>query len=762
MAGYTRFPRPLMTDRYAADRPRFNTPQQVHPQRNGQRNFPDDRRTDNRPNMNKPNNIQRTNSQNKLINEANKPVGSNSSATGGSNNSILPSQSSTTTQQVTNNKIQATARVSPTDVPTKIITPTKPNTTIVGTTKPDVVPPTPSSSSISESQPLDSSTTTNPTTDQPKIDTTTVKPESQPSAAVKQATSLQPISQQTPAAHHSAIHHQQHASLPQQQQRGPKRPRPPNEYQQASVYNQGGAGGMGNSSFEQEDRKVTPNSSQQGGDKKPTTGGRCRLFIGNVPSDLTQDEFQVLFGKYGELVEYFVNPSRGFGFIKLSSRSIAEQAKLDLDGYLLRGKPLRIRFASQGATVKVKNLSMSVSNELLKEAFAVFGSVERAVVIVDDRGKSTGEGIIEFEKKPSAQNCLNDCTEHCFFITSELKPVIVEPWDTKDEEDGLPEKSLIKNALYNKERELKPRFADINSIEHTIGLKWKELELQEKQLYEEVKKRMQYATEQVQIEIDQMLLEHQSQLLREGTVFVSIVPLTEKKKEDFNIRSKLLRRQEELRRIDELRTQDLDRRRNIQMRRQEHYVDSFGSGVTPQVAAAAAYAAQALQQQGNPQMNFGGDVHTYSNPLANLQQVQQQQGQQQQSIDSAYTTAITRQGNQNDRYAGQPPSQQEQSIDVNNRQEVNNVEKYQYSLVKGEREQLISATKIPWTAVIVAVILALAAIVLCLPFGVYAFYRIINAYDTTDLSVAKDMSWIGVIIGVMFWTAALFLINRRW
>ncbi|CAF0815110.1 unnamed protein product [Didymodactylos carnosus] len=104
----------------------------------------------------------------------------------------------------------------------------------------------------------------------------------------------------------------------------------------------------------------------------------------------------------------------------------------------------------------------------------------------------------------------------------------------------------------------------------------------------------------------------------------------------------------------------------------------------------------------------------------------------------------------------------EQSIDVNNRQEVNNVEKYQYSLVKGEREQLISATKIPWTAVIVAVILALAAIVLCLPFGVYAFYRIINAYDTTDLSVAKDMSWIGVIIGVMFWTAALFLINRRW
>jgi RNA recognition motif-containing protein len=58
-------------------------------------------------------------------------------------------------------------------------------------------------------------------------------------------------------------------------------------------------------------------SQQSNNEKKIPQGGRCRLFIGNVPSDLTQEEFQLLFGKYGELVEYFVNPSRGFGFIKL-------------------------------------------------------------------------------------------------------------------------------------------------------------------------------------------------------------------------------------------------------------------------------------------------------------------------------------------------------------------------------------------------------------------------------------------------------------
>jgi len=260
-----------------------------------------------------------------------------------------------------------------------------------------------------------------------------------------------------------------------------------------------------------------------GGQKRPapvdttTQGGRSRLFIGNISPDITQDEFQKVFQPYGKLVEFFVNPTRGFGFIKLASRQIAERIKHDLDGHVLRGKALRIRFASQGAIVKVKNLSPNVSNELLKETFEqYFGTVERAVVIVDDRGRSIGEGIVEFEKKPSAQKCLNECTERCFFISSTLKPIIVEPWDTKDEEDGLPEKSLVKNDVYQKERELKPHFAEPNTMEQTIGLKWKELELQEKQLLDEVKRRMQFASEQLQVEIDQMLLDHQAQLMREG------------------------------------------------------------------------------------------------------------------------------------------------------------------------------------------------------------------------------------------------------
>lgn len=44
---------------------------------------------------------------------------------------------------------------------------------------------------------------------------------------------------------------------------------------------------------------------------------RCRLFVGNLPTDLTEEDFRKLFAKYGEASEVFINRDRGFGFIRL-------------------------------------------------------------------------------------------------------------------------------------------------------------------------------------------------------------------------------------------------------------------------------------------------------------------------------------------------------------------------------------------------------------------------------------------------------------
>jgi hypothetical protein len=52
-------------------------------------------------------------------------------------------------------------------------------------------------------------------------------------------------------------------------------------------------------------------------DKKFT--GRCRLFVGNLPGDVSETEFRGLFTKYGEVGEAYLHPTSSFGFVKLVS-----------------------------------------------------------------------------------------------------------------------------------------------------------------------------------------------------------------------------------------------------------------------------------------------------------------------------------------------------------------------------------------------------------------------------------------------------------
>lgn len=107
-----------------------------------------------------------------------------------------------------------------------------------------------------------------------------------------------------------------------------------------------------------------------------------------------------------------------FCILKKESRTLAEIAKAELDGTILKSRPLRIRFATHGAALTVKNLSPVVSNELLEQAFSQFGPVERAVVVVDDRGRATGKGFVEFAAKPPARKALERCSDGAFLLTT--------------------------------------------------------------------------------------------------------------------------------------------------------------------------------------------------------------------------------------------------------------------------------------------------------------------------------------------------------
>ncbi|XP_064826584.1 paraspeckle component 1-like isoform X2 [Oncorhynchus masou masou] len=314
-------------------------------------------------------------------------------------------------------------------------------------------------------------------------------------------------------------------------------PKPPTAASPAAE----GEGGAG----ESQEMTLDIKSFRRPGEKTFTQ--RCRLFIGNLPTDLTEDDFKKLFSKYGEANEVFINRDRGFGFIRLETRTLAEIAKAELDGTVLGNRPIRIRFATHGSALTVRNLSPVVSNELLEEAFSEFGPVERAIVVVDDRGRPTGKGFVEFANKPCARKALDRCADGALLLTTSPRPAIVEPTEQLDEEDGLPEKLLVKSVHYHKEREHPPRFAQPGTFEFEYSSRWKALDEMEKQQRDQVERNIREAKEKLEQEMEAAKHEHQLMMMRQD----------------------LMRRQEELRRLEELRNQELQKRKNIEMRHEE-------------------------------------------------------------------------------------------------------------------------------------------------------------------------------------------------
>lgn len=183
--------------------------------------------------------------------------------------------------------------------------------------------------------------------------------------------------------------------------------------------------------------------------------GRARIYIGNFSNELTEEQLKELVSTIGEVGEMFFNREKNFAFVRMASRFEAEKVKRELDGQMKNGRPLKVRFSPHQAAVKVTNLGPWVSNELLHRAFSIFGEIERCLVSVDERGRSKGEGIVEFEKKPYALECVKRCSDGCFFLTSSLRPVIAEIKDEAEDDDGMQEKMLHKrNHEFQAEREV--------------------------------------------------------------------------------------------------------------------------------------------------------------------------------------------------------------------------------------------------------------------------------------------------------------------
>lgn len=168
---------------------------------------------------------------------------------------------------------------------------------------------------------------------------------------------------------------------------------------------------------------------------------RCRVCVRNLPADVKHTEIFALFKDFGPIKEIVVKHEQNCLVITLENRMNAERAVTALNGVLYKDVPLKVR-SFRIPAVKIMNLSKYVTNELLHLAFSIFGKIEECYVLVDKFGNCTGEGIIEFEHKSHANAAIKFCKENCYFLTSSMKPAVVEQYDPICHLDGRPE-SLV-------------------------------------------------------------------------------------------------------------------------------------------------------------------------------------------------------------------------------------------------------------------------------------------------------------------------------
>ena len=78
-----------------------------------------------------------------------------------------------------------------------------------------------------------------------------------------------------------------------------------------------------------------------------------RLFVGNLPYSIGDDELQAAFADHGTVVSAVVirdretGRSRGFGFVEMETQEMAETAQGAVDGTEIDGRRVRVNVAHE-------------------------------------------------------------------------------------------------------------------------------------------------------------------------------------------------------------------------------------------------------------------------------------------------------------------------------------------------------------------------------------------------------------------------------
>ncbi|XP_019053496.1 PREDICTED: flowering time control protein FPA isoform X2 [Nelumbo nucifera] len=148
-----------------------------------------------------------------------------------------------------------------------------------------------------------------------------------------------------------------------------------------------------------------PRSSHGGGkDTEEEETPSHNLWVGNLSNDTTDTDLMDVFSKYGDFESVATYSSRNYAFVYFKRLEDAKSAKEALQGFIVRGNPIKIEFArpaKPGKHLWVGGISSSVTKEQLEDEFLKFGKIEEFKFLRD-----RNSALVEYFKLEDATAAL--------------------------------------------------------------------------------------------------------------------------------------------------------------------------------------------------------------------------------------------------------------------------------------------------------------------------------------------------------------------
>lgn len=152
-------------------------------------------------------------------------------------------------------------------------------------------------------------------------------------------------------------------------------------------------------------------------EERPEAASR-NLFVGNLEANITREEIQAVFEKFGEVEDIDIKrPSTraqpqsatadlaAFAFVKFAAVEAAMEAKKTMDREMINGRPCRVGYGRGAPTnhLWVGSLHSSVTDGEIWKEFEKFGRVRDINII-----RSSNCAFVDFERVEDATKALND------------------------------------------------------------------------------------------------------------------------------------------------------------------------------------------------------------------------------------------------------------------------------------------------------------------------------------------------------------------